>query len=69
MCAFCVYLYLIVKKFSVQSRGIFVIMKNFQPLYAKSFDLESNFNWVKGSLANMQVIMILAALLHFSPKL
>ena len=44
-------------------------MKNYKSLFAKEFDLESNFNFVKGFLANMLVIITLAALLDFSSKL
>ena len=69
MCDFGVYPYLIVKNFQYQIKGIFVIMKNYKSLFAKSFDLGSNFNFVKGFLANTLVIITLAALLHFSPKL
>ena len=43
-------------------------MKNCKSLVAKSFGLGSNFNFVKGFIANVLVIIILAALLHFSPK-
>ena len=69
MCELCVYPCLIVKKFQCKIRGLFVIMKNYKSLFAKEFDLESNFNFVKGFLANVLVIITLAALLHFSPKL
>ena len=48
-------------------RGILVIMKNYKSLFAKSFDLGSNFNFMKGFLANVLVIITLVALLHFSP--
>jgi len=44
-------------------------MKNYKSLFAKSFDLGSNFNFVKGFIANVLVIISLVALLHFSPKL
>ena len=56
-------------KFLLQYQGYFVIMEIYKSLFAKSFDLGSEFNFLKGFLAIMQVIMILAALLHFSPKL
>ena len=59
---------LIVKNVTVQSKGILVIMKNYKSLFAKSFDLGSIFNFVKGFLANVLLIIILVALLHFSPK-
>ena len=56
-----------VKNFLCKIRGIFVIMKTYESLFAKVFDLESKFNIVKGFLANVLVIITLAALLHFSP--
>ena len=34
-------------------------MKNYKSMFAKSFVLGSNFNFVKGFLANMLVIIIL----------
>ena len=43
-------------------------MKNYKSLFAKEFDLGSNFNFVKGFFANVLVIISLAALLQFSPK-
>ena len=58
---------MIVKNLQYKIRGILVIMKNYKSLFAKSFDLGSNFNFVKGFLANMLVIITLAALFHFSP--
>ena len=58
MCEFCVCSCLKAKKFQCKIRGIFVIMKNYQSLFAKEFDLGSNFNFVKGFLANMLVIII-----------
>ena len=57
-----------VKYFLCKIRGIFVIMENYKSRFAKVFDLESKFNIVKGFLANVLVIITLAALLHFSPK-
>ena len=69
MCEFCVSPCLIVKNFQCKTRGIFVIMKNHQPLFAKEFGLGSNFNFVKGFLANVLVIITLAALLQLSLKL
>ena len=57
MCEFDVYPCLIVKKFQCKVRGIFVIMKNYKSLFAKSFGLESNFNFVKGFLAIVLVII------------
>ena len=68
MCELCVYPCLIVKNFQYKIRGIFVIMKNYKSLFAKEFDLGSNFDLVKGFLANVLVIITLEALLHFSPK-
>jgi len=44
-------------------------MKNYWSLFAKEFDLGSNFNFVKGFLTNVLVIITLAALGQFSPKL
>jgi hypothetical protein len=44
-------------------------MKNYKPLVAKSYDLGSIFNFVKGFLANVLIIIILIALLQFSPKI
>ena len=58
---------MIVKNLQYKIRGILVIMKNYKSLFAKSFDLGSNFNFVKGFLINMLVIITLAALFHFSP--
>ena len=69
MCELCVYSYLKIKNFQCKIRGILVIMKNYQSLFAKEFGLGSNFNFVKGFLANVLVIITLVALLHFSPKL
>jgi len=60
---------LIVKNIQYKSRGILVIMKNCKSLSAKSFDLGSIFNFVKGFLANVLIIIILIALLQFSPKI
>ena len=37
-------------------------------LFAKEFDLGSNFDLVKGFLTNVLVIITLETLLHFSPK-
>ena len=68
MCECCVYSCLIVKKIQCKIRGILVIMKNYKSLFAKEFDLGSNFDLVKGFLANVLVIITLEALLHFSPK-
>ena len=68
MCILCAYPCLIVKNFQCKIRGIFVIMKNYQSLFAKEFDLGSNFNFVKGFLANVLVIITLAALLQISPE-
>ena len=69
MCEICVYPCLKAKNFQCKIRGIFVIMKNYKSLFAKSFDLGSNFNFVKGFIENVLVIITLVALLHFSPKL
>ena len=69
MYEFCVYSCLIAKNFQCKIRGIFVIIKNHKSLFAKSFDLESNFKFVKGFLANVLVIITLLVLLHFSPKI
>ena len=55
--------------FAVQSRGILVIMKNHKSLFAKKIDLGSIFNFVKGFLTNVLIIIILVALLQFSPKI
>ena len=49
-------------------RGISVIMEIYKSLFAKVFNLRSKFNFVKGFLANVLVIIILVALLQFSPK-
>jgi len=56
------------KKFSAKVGGILVIMKNYKSLFAKSFDLGRNFNFMEGFIANVLVIITLVALLHFSPK-
>jgi len=60
---------LIVKKISAKAGGILVIMKNYKSLFAKSFNIGRNFNFVEGFIANVLVIITLVALLHFSPKL
>ena len=44
-------------------------MENYEFLFVKVFDFGSKFNFVKGFLENVLVIITLAALLHFSPKL
>ena len=59
-----VYSCLIAKNFQCKIRGILVIMKNYKSLFAKSFDLGCNFNFVKVFLANVLVIITLAALLN-----
>jgi hypothetical protein len=43
-------------------------MEIYKSLFARVFDLGSKFNFVKGFLAIVLVIIILAALLQFSPK-
>ena len=43
-------------------------MKNYKSLFAKRLDLGSNFNFVEGLLANVLVIITLAAYLQISPK-
>jgi hypothetical protein len=53
----------------VLSGGILVILKNYKSLCAKSFDLGSDFRFIKGFLANVLVINILVVLLNFSPKM
>ena len=63
----CLFL-LVVENFAVQSKGILVILKNYKSFYAKGSDLGSDFNFVKGLLANMLLISILIVMLHFSPK-
>ena len=68
MCECCVYSCLIAKNFQCKISGILVIMKTYESLFAKVFDLGSKFNFVKGVLANVLVIITLEALLHFSPK-
>ena len=58
LCAFWyVYPCVKVKKNSVQSKGIYVIIQNYQPLFAKSFNIGSIFKFMKGFLANMLVII------------
>ena len=57
-----------VKNFLCKIRGIFVIMENYKPLFAKAFNLERKFNFVKGFLAIVLVIITLAALLPIRPK-
>ena len=69
MCELCAYPCLKVKNFQCKISGIFVIMENYESLFAKVFDLGSKFNFVKGFLTNVLVIIILAALLQFSPLL
>ena len=68
VCIVCLPLF-VSQKFSMQIKGIFVIIQNYQPLFAKSFNLGTNFKIFEGFSCKMQVIMILAALLHLSPKL
>ena len=43
-------------------------MKNYKSLFAKSFDIGSNFNFVKGFVANVLVLITLVALLNFATK-
>jgi len=43
-------------------------MEIYKSLFARVFDLGSKFNFVNGFLAIVLVIIILAALLQFSPK-
>ena len=68
MCECRFYSCLIDKNFQCKIKGILVIMKNYKSLFAKSFDIGSNFNFVKGFVANVLVLITLVALLHFSPK-
>ena len=68
MCEFCVSPCLIVKNFQCKIKGIFVIMENYKSLFIKVFNLGRKFNYVKGFLANVLVIITLIGLLHFSPK-
>ena len=63
----CLFL-LVVGNFAVQSKGILVILKNNKSFCAKGSDLGSDFNFVKGLLANILLIIILVAILHFSQK-
>ena len=44
------------------------MVKNYKSLFAKVFNLGSKFNFMKGLLANMLVIITLATLLQISPK-
>ena len=46
-----------VLNFKCKIRGIFVILKNYKSLFAKKFNLGSKFNFVKGILENMLVII------------
>ena len=57
VCEICVYHCLIVKNFQCKIRVISVILKNFKFLFVKNFNLGSKFNFVKGILANMLVII------------
>ena len=43
--------------FQYKIRGIFVIIKNYKSLFTKVFDLGSKFNFVKGFLASVLVII------------
>ena len=67
MCNLCLFL---CESLNVQYkiRGISVIMEIYKSLFARVFDLGSKFNFVNGFLAIVLVIIILAALLQFSPK-
>jgi len=51
MCELCVYSCLKIKNFQCKIRSILVIMKNYKSMFAKSFVLGSNFNFVKGFIA------------------
>ena len=68
VCIVCLPLF-VSQKFSMQIKGIYVIIQNYQIFFAKSLDLRSIFKLVKGFLANVLIIITLVALLHFSPKL
>ena len=57
MCELCAYPYLKVKNFQCKIKGILVIMENYESLFAKVFELGSKFNFVKGFLANVLVII------------
>jgi len=57
MCEFCVSPCLIVKNFQCKIKGIFVIMENYKSLFIKVFNLGRKFNYVKGFLANVLVII------------
>ena len=63
----CLFL-LVVGNLAVQSKGILVILKNYKSFCAKGTEIGSDFNFVKGLLANILLIIILVAILHFSPK-
>ena len=66
MCEWCVYSCSITKNLQYKIRGILVIMKNYKSPFAKSFDSGSNLKFMKGFLANVLVIITLAALLQIS---
>ena len=57
MCELSVYPCLIVKNFQCKIRGISVTLENYKSLFARSFVLGSNFNFMKGFLANVLVII------------
>ena len=57
-----------VKYFLCKIRGIFVIMENYKSLFAKVFNLGSKFNFVKGLLANILVIMIFSSFVAIWPN-
>ena len=52
----------------MQIKGIYVIIQNYKPLFAKKINIGSIFKFMKGFLANMLVIITLAALMQISPK-
>ena len=54
--------------FQCKIKGIFVLIKNYKSLFAKVFNLGSKFNFVKGLLANILVIMIFGSFVAIWPN-
>ena len=68
MCELDIYFCVISKNIQYKV-GVFWKLQKIASPSLQKFDLGSIFNFVKGFLANMLIIIILIALLHFSPKI
>ena len=70
ICKLGVYSCVISENIQYKSKGILVLMKKLQVLPCKKvLTQEVFFHFVMGFLANVLLIVILVALLHFSPKM